>query len=65
MKKLKYSGTLVMNRETFFLYRFAYSEKQAKERMVKAIAKKHEVLPVVVYTYLKEHPDCFKIEEVI
>jgi len=52
-----------MNRETFILYRRAYTEKQVKQRMVSAIAKQHEVLPVVVNLYLKEHPDCFKITE--
>lgn len=62
MKRL-FKGIFVMNRETFILYRRAYTEKQVKQRMVSAIAKQHEVLPVVVNLYLKEHPDCFKITE--
>jgi len=56
-----YKGVIVMNRETFILYGYASSEKQAKLLFAKRIAKSHGVLPVVVNMYLKEHPDCFKI----
>lgn len=54
-----------MNRESFILYRYAESEKQAKLLSVKEVAKKHEVLPVVVNMYIKDHPDCYKITKEI
>jgi hypothetical protein len=50
-----------MKRETFINYRYACSEKQAKIIGARIVAKKHGVLPVVVNSYLKEHPDCYKI----
>ena len=61
MVKQLYKIVIVMRRETFIMYRYAYSEKQAKTVGVQAVANKHGVLPVVVYQYLKEHPDCYKI----
>ena len=56
-----YKIIIVMRRETFIVYRHAFSEKQAKLAGSRAVAKKHGVLPVVVNSYLKEHPDCWKV----
>jgi hypothetical protein len=60
-----YKGIFVMKRETFIERGYAYSEKQARIVLARRIAKKHGVLPVVVNKYLKEHPQCFKIEKEI
>ena len=60
MKNL-YKIVICMKRETFIKYRYACSEKQAKRIGAIIVAKQHEVLPVVVMSYLKEHPDCYKI----
>ncbi len=64
MKHL-YKGVFVMRRETFIERGYAYSEKQARNVLARRIAKKHGVLPVIVNKYLKEHPDCFKVEKEI
>jgi hypothetical protein len=60
-----YKIVIVMHRETFIKYRYATSEKQAKLIGARLVAKQHGVLPVVVNTYLKDHPDCYKITKEI
>ena len=59
--KQLYRGKFVFNRQDFCEYAYAYTEAQAKIVMARRIAKKQEVLPVVVLGWLKEHPDCYKI----
>ncbi len=63
MVKHLFKGVFVMRRETFIERGYAYSEKQARVVLARRIAKKHGVLPVTVNKYLKEHPECFKIEK--
>lgn len=61
MVKQLFKIIIVMRRETFIEYAYAYSEKQAKVIGARRVAKAHGVLPVVVNTYIKEHPDCYKV----
>lgn len=61
MPKNLYEIIIVMNRESFIEYRYAYSEKQARMIGARFVAKRHGVLPVVVFQYMKEHPDCCKV----
>lgn len=65
MVKNLYKGVIAMPRETFIARCYAYSETQAKIILARRVAKKHGVLPVVVNTFLKEHPACFIIEKEI
>lgn len=57
-----YDIYVMMPRESFHFYRYAYSERQALERAVNEIAKKHEVLRTVVWSYIKEHPKSYEIK---
>lgn len=61
MCKNCYKIVIVMRRETFIEYAYAFTEKQAKLVGVRRVAKKHGVLPVVVNLYITDHPDCYKI----
>ena len=56
-----YKGIFNLKMEVFMEYAYAYSPAQAKTVMVRRIAKKHGVLPVVVFGWLKEHPHCYEI----
>lgn len=62
MNKNLYRGKFCFNRQDFVLYRQAYSEEQAKIVMARSIAKKQEVLPVVVLGWLKDHPGSYEIK---
>lgn len=63
MNKELFRGKFCFNRQDFVLYRKAYTEDQAKLVMVRHIAKKQEVLPVVVFGWLKDHPDSYSINK--
>lgn len=43
-------------------YAYAYSEAQAKVLMAKRIAKKQGVFPVVIMSWMKEHPTLYKVQ---
>lgn len=62
--KNKYDIYIAMALESFHFYRYAHSEKQALERGVSEVAKKHDVLKSVVWKYINEHPNCYKVEKV-
>ena len=59
--KQLYRGKFVFNRQDFCEYAYAYTEAQAKIVMARRIAKKQEVLPVVVLGWLKDHPNSYEI----
>jgi dGTP triphosphohydrolase len=60
--KIMFEVRVSMPVESYCLYRYAYSEKQALERVVSEIAKEQEVLKSVVWNYIQEHPKCYVIE---
>jgi len=65
MVKDLWKGVFDMPRTTYIQYAAAYSAKQAKVIMARQIAKKQDVLPVAVLSYLKEHPSCYVIKKEI
>ena len=58
-----YVGNFVFNRE-MYLNKFvkAFSEKQALNLFVKRISKHQEVIPKIVWNYLKENPDKYEVK---
>lgn len=62
--KSKYDIYIILPRESFHFYRCAYSERQALERGVSEIAKKQGVMKELVWGYIKEHPECYKVEKI-
>lgn len=62
MVKTLYRGSFMFNRQAFIKYAYATSVDQAKLLMVKQIAKDQEVLPVVVFGWLKDHPNSYEIK---
>jgi hypothetical protein len=61
IKKL-WKGIFNFNNEIKKVFAFAYSKDQAKIIMARRLAKEQEVLPVVVLSWLKEHPGRFDIK---
>ena len=55
-------GVFNFHCQAFVLYGHAYTEKQAKIVMAQRLAKKHNVLPVTVLSWMKENPDNFEIK---
>ena len=49
-------------KELFIEYAYAYTEKQARLVIARRIAKKQEVMPVIVLSWMKEHPDNYEIK---
>ena len=44
-------------------YAYAFTQEQAKLVMAKRLAKRQEVLPVVVLSWLKTHPCSYEIKK--
>jgi hypothetical protein len=63
-KQLKqlWKGIFNFHNEMKRVFAFAYSKDQAKIIMARRLAKEQEVLPVVVLSWMKEHPDSFDIK---
>ena len=59
--KQLYKGMFNFNFQLFIEYAKAYTQDQAKLVMVRRIAKKQGVLPVMVFQFLKEHPESYDI----
>jgi hypothetical protein len=59
--KSLFRGVFNLHNEIKREYAFAYTKEQAKIVMARRIAKKQEVLPVVVLGWLKQHPNSFEI----
>ena len=57
-----YKGMVQFRRELFIEYAQAYTEKQARIVIARRIAKKQEVLPVIVLAWMKEFPDSCEIK---
>lgn len=57
-----YKGMVQFRRELFIEYVQAYTEKQARIVIARRIARKQEVLPVIVLSWMKEFPDSFEIK---
>jgi hypothetical protein len=57
-----YKGMIQFRKELFIEYAQAYTEKQARIVIARRIAKKQEVLPVIVLAWMKEFPDSFEIK---
>lgn len=62
MVKSLFRGSFMFNRQAFIKYAYANSKDQAKFLMVKQIAKDQQILPVVVFGWLKDHPNSFEIK---
>jgi hypothetical protein len=64
MSKIKqlWKGMFNFRRELYIEFAYAYTVDQAKIVMARRIAKKQEVLPVIVLGYLKDHPNSFEIK---
>jgi hypothetical protein len=56
-----FKGMVRFNRELFIEYAQAYTDAQAKLLIAKRIARKQEVLPVTVLTWMKDHPESYEI----
>jgi hypothetical protein len=56
-----FRGTFNFNKQIFCEYSYAYTKEQAKIVMARRIAKKQEVLPVVVLSWLKDHSNSYEI----
>jgi len=63
MVKDLWKGVFNLPRQAYIQYAAAYSERQAKMLMAKQIAKKQDVLPVVVLGYLKDNPASYIIKK--
>lgn len=61
---IPWKGTFNINNEVFDPSAHALTKGQAKFKMVKEIAEKKGVMPVVIYGYLKSHPHSFEIRKV-
>ena len=59
--KQLFRGVFNLHNELKREYAYAYTEAQAKIVMARRIAKKQEVLPVVVLGWLKDHPNSYEI----
>ena len=60
--KIMFEVRVVMPVESYAFYRYAYSERQALERVISEIAKKQGVGKDMVWNYINEHPKCYVIE---
>lgn len=65
MVKDLWKGVFDLPRKAYIQYAAAYSAQQAKVVMARQIAKKQDVLPMVVMRYLKENPTCYIIKKEI
>jgi len=63
MVKKLYKGIFVLNRETFIEYVYAYTVNQAKNIIIRRIARKHGVIPIIVFGYFKDHPGSYIVKE--
>jgi hypothetical protein len=59
--KQLFKGVFNLRNEMKREYAYAFTPAQAKIVMARRIAKKQEVLPVVVLGWLKDHPNSYKI----
>jgi len=57
-----YKGMVQFRKELFIEYAQAYTEKQARIVIARRIAKRQEVLPVVVLSWMKEFPESFDVK---
>jgi len=62
MPKNLYYGIFNLHNEIKREYAYAFSKAQAKTVMVKRLARKQEVLPVVIFGWLKDHPNSYEIK---
>jgi hypothetical protein len=62
MTKFLFKGLFNLRNEIVREFAYAYTEEQAKVIMVRRMAKKQEVLPVVIFGWLKEHPNSYEIK---
>lgn len=60
--KSLFKGIFNLHNEIKREYAYAFTDKQAKIVMAWRIAKKQEVLPVVVLGWLRDHPNSFEIK---
>ena len=60
--KNNYKGIFNLHNEIKREFAYAYSVAQAKNIMVRRLAKKQEVLPVVIFGWLKDHPNSYEIK---
>ena len=60
--KQLFKGIFNFHNEIKREYAYAYTKEQAKIVMARRLAKKQEVLPVVVLGWLKDHPNSFEIK---
>lgn len=56
-----YKMMVQFNKELFIERTQAYSEKQARMIIARRIAKKQEVLPLIVFMWMKEHPEQYEV----
>ena len=59
--KSLFKGIFNLHNEIKREFAYAYTPEQAKIVMARRIAKKQEVLPVVVLGWLKDHPNSYEI----
>ena len=62
MVKQLFKGVFNYKMELKREYAFAYTPEQSKVIMARRIAKSQEVLPVVVLSWLKDHPHSWEIK---
>jgi len=62
MVKSLWKGLFNFNAGLERAYAYAYSESQAKVIMARRIADKQGVLPVVILSWIKDHPTMCKIK---
>ncbi len=60
--KQHWRGKFVFNLESYVLYRYAYTKRQAWLLMCKEIARKQDVIPSLVMDYFDGSKDNYTIE---
>jgi hypothetical protein len=59
--KQHWRGKFLFNRQSYTLYRYAYTERQAWLIMCRQIARKQGVIPSMVMNYFNGDQDNYKI----
>ena len=62
MVKSLWKGLFNFNTGLERAYSYAYSESQAKIIMARRLSKKQGVSPIVILSWMKEHPTLYRVQ---
>lgn len=57
-----YKCLAMYQREALIRFLYAYSEKQARARLINRLAEEQGIDPHIVFWYFRDHPDAIKIQ---